>query len=305
MEKVIYPFREVESEFTMVNNYLFDHIMPIVGPNAWKTLCFIVRKTRGWHKETDRLSFSQLRAGTGISSDATVNKAVIELAAKGYIIVRRTGQWEANEYLLNSEFSTTETVVTPTTETVVDSENATTEIVAVSTTETVDTKERILNKDRVNSANAEFTKPVSCLSLSEIKKTKLVKTEWEQWLEDEKSERGRKTVIGFITRKLTTSPAVRTFHEVTQRWPNKALWLDIDSVVGENLDLWREILKTWISRGYNPVNVNGQLEVFRKGGFDGPNNSNGHSPTGSTGPKLSPEELAEYKRLVQEMEGNH
>ena len=131
---IIRPFQDIKSEYTQVHNFLFDEIMPALKPNAWKVLCFIVRKTYGWHKDDDKLSFSQIRQGTGISSDMTVSSALKELAAKKYIIIHKSDdQWEANTYSLNAgyEVSTTETVAVSTTETV-----------AVSTTETVDTKER-------------------------------------------------------------------------------------------------------------------------------------------------------------------
>lgn len=64
--------------------------------------------------------------------------------------------------------------------------------------------------------------------------------------------------------------AVKVFRETLHKYPSKILWDDIVETVGENEDKlqeWAKLLKSWVGRGYNPVNVEGQLDAFRAGGL--------------------------------------
>jgi len=125
MSKKIKPFSG-QGRYTIFDNIILDHIMPGLSPNSWKCLCFIIRKTVGWQKDIDAISFSQIRKGTGIGSNATVSKALKELESRHYILVGRPNEtWESNLYTLNTgleiELETspsTETVLEPSTETV-------------------------------------------------------------------------------------------------------------------------------------------------------------------------------------------
>ena len=56
----IQPFSD-DGGYTCLTNYVLDVVMPSLPPNAWKVLCFVIRKTRGWNKERDRLSYCFLR----------------------------------------------------------------------------------------------------------------------------------------------------------------------------------------------------------------------------------------------------
>lgn len=223
-ENVIYPFADPNVKYTMMDNYLFDYIMPLVKPNAWKILCLIIRKTRGWHKAADKISFSQIKAGTGISSDETVNNALKQLVGDGYILAKKGGQWDATEYAINTGFSTTEIVVEDGLTTEIEAA-PTTEIEVGLTTKIVDTKETSLKKgkDKETSANADgqflltdedveeiekkiadFTLPISLLSEKEVKALKLPLADWKQYFEDEQAERGRKGIIDFLEKKIAT-----------------------------------------------------------------------------------------------------
>lgn len=97
----VYPFADSEgaSPFT---NYLLDAIMPGLPANAWKVLCFVIRKTRGFNKDQDRLSYSQIEQGTGIGSSATVSTAVKVLLEKKYIVKVPGNPWKPMGYRLNS-----------------------------------------------------------------------------------------------------------------------------------------------------------------------------------------------------------
>lgn len=139
----IKPFNG-QSEFTIFNNYILDYVMPKTSPNGWKCLCFIIRKTKGWQKLSDDLSFSQIKEGTGIKSDPTVSAALKELEESKFILVQRhEAKWDSNTYTLNTaleievnETPTIESIVTPTIENI-----------AVSTIDSIDTKETLKEKE--------------------------------------------------------------------------------------------------------------------------------------------------------------
>ena len=89
--------------YTKFNNYVIDHVMSNVSPNAWKVLCFVIRKTNGWQKEKDQISLNQIREGTGIGGKGTLSRAIGELERKGYIkVVRSSDKITSNTYSLGS-----------------------------------------------------------------------------------------------------------------------------------------------------------------------------------------------------------
>jgi phage replication O-like protein O len=151
----IQPFSD-DGGFTCLTNYVLDVVMPSLPPNAWKILCFVIRKTRGWNKEKDRLSYSQIAAGTGIDSDATVRAALKLLIERGFVIATAGSAWRAMSYSLNStleiEVQDSTSEIDSTSETVVDSA---TEIEVHSTSEIEDTKETNLNKKKENMRRAK------------------------------------------------------------------------------------------------------------------------------------------------------
>lgn len=103
-QNTIRPFAQ-QGKYTTIHNFVFDHIMPNVSPAEWKILCFIIRKTVGWHKEEDKLSLSQIKDGTGIKSRTTISKVISKLEEAKYIIVYRPDDQETpNTYSLNYDY---------------------------------------------------------------------------------------------------------------------------------------------------------------------------------------------------------
>lgn len=103
----IRPFSK-QANFTIVNNFVIDHIMPDVSANGFKILMFAIRKTVGWQKEKDRISYSQFMEGCGIKSRHTISRAISELLDTGYIL--RTEQGASTNlgkpsyaYMLNTD----------------------------------------------------------------------------------------------------------------------------------------------------------------------------------------------------------
>lgn len=91
------------------------------------------------------------------------------------------------------------------------------------------------------------------------KMARVILTRWakENQQDAEKTER---------TAKREIHPAVRVYQQVHHRYPAKGAWNKIAQTVGtaeSDLAFWREILSTWATRGYNPMNVAGPLEWFQ------------------------------------------
>lgn len=88
-----------------VPNAFIDEVLDKISGNACKIYLLIVRKTRGWNKKSDRLSYSQIQKSAGIGSSATVDKAIGELVDLNLISYKQGNEKYANEYQLNDDFS--------------------------------------------------------------------------------------------------------------------------------------------------------------------------------------------------------
>jgi hypothetical protein len=97
------PFQQVDREFTLMPNYAFDFVMVNVSSSAWKAFCVIWRQTRGWNKDNDDISLSQLKQKADFKTEHTAIRATKELESKGYIIVVRE-QGKANNYAINEHY---------------------------------------------------------------------------------------------------------------------------------------------------------------------------------------------------------
>lgn len=154
-----------------VPNAFVDAALCQLSPNAVKVYLVVVRKTRGWQKESDKISYSQLKTMSGIGSYTTIEKAVSELETLGLVTVERGTKHQSNTFSINDgdikdyrNCSTTETVApSRITETVA---VGTTETVALGTTETVDTENNTLkttkNKKSVTPTANDWLKELGC-----------------------------------------------------------------------------------------------------------------------------------------------
>lgn len=68
-----------------VPNVLIDEYLSKISANAFKVYIVMVRKTKGWQKDYDSLSQSQIMAMAGIGSHHTTRKAIDELIGLGLI----------------------------------------------------------------------------------------------------------------------------------------------------------------------------------------------------------------------------
>jgi phage replication O-like protein O len=95
-----------------VPNVLLDEIMPTLPGSSLKVLLAVVRKTYGFGKRSDKISFRTLRELTGLSRDA-VNRGIKGLGALVTIVPGAKGVPTlegVNEYALNLNIETGELV---------------------------------------------------------------------------------------------------------------------------------------------------------------------------------------------------
>lgn len=93
---------------TQIPNVLLDKVIPNLPPGAVRILLAVVRKTYGWQKSSDRISFSQLETLTGLSREG-VNTGIKNIKKNSpsllKVITGARGKG-ANEYSLNLDVST-------------------------------------------------------------------------------------------------------------------------------------------------------------------------------------------------------
>lgn len=74
-----------------------------------------------------------------------------------------------------------------------------------------------------------------------------------------------------------TPEAVKVFRSNTHRYPPKAWYEAVATVVGDDpgdLEFWGEVCHEWVGKGWNPMNVSGMLDCYSKGGIRDPTNNN-------------------------------
>ena len=101
---IVKPFNKPESQFTQLHNSIFDVIMRICTNSEWKVLCAVLRKTRGWDKPGDDISYSQIKELTGVASNSTIATAVSGLIKKDMIIASKR-EGATTFYQLNQNYT--------------------------------------------------------------------------------------------------------------------------------------------------------------------------------------------------------
>lgn len=102
------------SGWFVINNAVFDALMPALSPNAFKILCVAIRQTWGWsdgaggRRQKDRISYSQFMEKAGIRSRTTVSRALTECLNAGFLLRMQVGTHQGTgsplyAYRLNTE----------------------------------------------------------------------------------------------------------------------------------------------------------------------------------------------------------
>lgn len=100
-----HPFAEID-QYTTVHNTVIDKIMPQLTGAEFKILIAIIRLTVGWHRERAAISYTQFMKATGLSSSATVKRALKGLMESELIVIVNTEKWNSPFlYSLNRRYS--------------------------------------------------------------------------------------------------------------------------------------------------------------------------------------------------------
>lgn len=65
-------------------NVIIDEYLSLLSGAELKCFLFVVRKTKGWHKEADSISVTQFCTSTGLSNRAVID-ATNSLFRKGFV----------------------------------------------------------------------------------------------------------------------------------------------------------------------------------------------------------------------------
>lgn len=90
-DEVIQPLPIAGSNFVQIHNDFFDKWIKKVNGSECLILCFVARKTLGWHKQEDWISKSQFEKGTNLTKP-TLLRNLKSLVAKKMLIVRQEGE---------------------------------------------------------------------------------------------------------------------------------------------------------------------------------------------------------------------
>jgi len=92
----------------------------------------------------------------------------------------------------------------------------------------------------------------------------------------------------------TASKAAEAYRETFHLNMNHVQREAVDQAVDGNLQLWKETIGWWALKGYKPTNIEGMLDVFRKGG-----------PEGNRGQVPEPELEDCKKRIIRFVNGSY
>lgn len=70
-------------------------------------------------------------------------------------------------------------------------------------------------------------------------------------------------ILVAVKAESKTPEAVEIFREVTARYPAKTLWDGMEQSVTD-LKLWRDVITGYIAMGWNPSNVAGMFEYYKR-----------------------------------------
>ena len=91
--------------FLQVPNAVIDELLPNLTGAELKCYLVVIRKTKGWNKESDNISISQFMKATGLSNSAVI-KACESLVKYG-LLVKENGSRNTGIYAVNSYSKTT------------------------------------------------------------------------------------------------------------------------------------------------------------------------------------------------------
>ena len=96
---------QLENGFTRIANEIVDKLASLyLSPNEWRCLMCVFRKTYGYRKLTDNISFSQFSNFTGLKRPH-VARAIKGLLSKQVIGITRNGTTGVNNYCFSKDYT--------------------------------------------------------------------------------------------------------------------------------------------------------------------------------------------------------
>lgn len=95
------PFETLNDKVTLIHNVVLDEIMPTLSSDGWKVLCVALRAAHAG-SDAPALSLRQFVAGTGIEEPRSVESAIRECVASGYLV--QQGEAPDLTYTLNTSY---------------------------------------------------------------------------------------------------------------------------------------------------------------------------------------------------------
>ncbi|MFC1558732.1 replication protein, partial [candidate division KSB1 bacterium] len=94
------------NEYTKLPNDLLEALARIrISGEAVQVLLFIIRKTLGWNKREDAISYSQFVLGTGLLKP-NIRRALIKLQQMNIVFIINTDNGRTNKYRINKDYET-------------------------------------------------------------------------------------------------------------------------------------------------------------------------------------------------------
>lgn len=233
--------------FVKIPTDLLECAMRELSPSAFKLFMMVWRKTAGWQKSRDRISYSQIRQATGIKSKHTIKKAIKEV---GQLVDVLPGSGRSNMY----EFD-------------------------ISGLQEKVQKMHLL--DRKGAENAPF-KPVkgAIFALKGAENAPTIDT----ITIDNKKGAKKKDIpsAGKKPKAPDVIPSFMVYVEVTGKYylskPQRKLIHEIVGTEKRNLEKWRRVVETWALCGYKPTNAKGMIDWYQNGIPDYIDRKNGNKP---------------------------
>jgi phage replication O-like protein O len=223
-----------DGNYTRIHNAILEAIT-LADFSKRELLCilFLLRKTYGWQKKQDVISYQQFADGTGIDRRDVIT-TLAGLVCKKVICKEDGGPtqpaiWGFNKYserwqLVTKTVTSGQIATSGETPTSASGQNTT----------------RLVPKTPT-SASGQNTHPQ--------------KKEKETLLKEKERKKARSA------RDAPPSAAVEAYRELYERYPTKPQMKLIDAKVTD-LNLWREVLGAWAGHSYNPGNVQGMLDWY-------------------------------------------
>ena len=269
----------LKMSYTIFPDYILDEVMPKLTPNGWRLFCFVWRKTEGWNKESDELSYSQIASGTGIGSKNTISNAIKDVSQ--FVTVEagigRSNMCRFNVAELKKSIETIPFIDKGTESEPLEEENGIETIPnaeenEIKGIETIHTKESIsissYEEIEVITAHEILENPKD-YTIKQIQQVMFTRSQYLQLRKKEKSlGKPRRGLLRHIKDKLEPKPeAVEVYRSVAYTYPEKCIWDDIEKAVGDkpnDLELWRDVVKNYIGLGWNKTNVVNMLGYFER-----------------------------------------